>query len=139
MMSKPYVGGCACGAIRYEVHSEPVAESHCQCLDCQKRSGTGHGSHLIFAGRSNVTVAGKATEWRVAGDSGNEKAHGFCPTCGCPVYLTFASMPEIFVVHASSLDDPGRFTPRMLLYSSRGRAWDHVDPSMQSFEKMPTD
>jgi hypothetical protein len=58
MMSKPYVGGCACGAIRYEVRSEPVAESHCQCLDCQKRSGTGHGSHLILAGRSIVTVAG---------------------------------------------------------------------------------
>jgi hypothetical protein len=75
----------------------------------------------------------------VAVDCGNVKAHGFCPTCGCPVYLTFASMPEIFVVHASSLDDPGRFTPRMLLYSSRGRAWDHVDPSMQSFEKMQTD
>lgn len=137
MMTKPYTGGCACGAIRYEVHSEPIAGAHCQCLDCQKRSGTGHGSYLTFTGRPDVTVTGKATDWRLAGDSGNEKTHSFCPTCGCPVYLTFAVMPDLFVVHASSLDDPGRFMPQMLLYSSRGYAWDDIDPSIQSFEKMP--
>ena len=137
MMTKPYTGGCACGAIRYEVHNKPIAEAHCQCLDCQKRSGTGHGSYLTFAERSDRTVTGKATDWRLAGDSGNEKTHSFCPTCGCPVYVTFAAMPDLFAVHASSLDDPDRFTPQMLLYSSRGHAWDDVDPSIQSFERMP--
>ncbi|MFL9585290.1 GFA family protein [Stenotrophomonas sp. AB1(2024)] len=136
-MTKPYTGGCACGAIRYEVHGEPIAETHCQCLDCQKRSGTGHGSYLTFANRSACTITGKAADWRLAGDSGNEKTHSFCPICGCPVYLTFAAMPDIFVIHASSLDDPARFRPQMLLYSSRGHTWDEIDPSIRSFERMP--
>ena len=43
-MSKPYTGGCACGAIRYEIPSEPLVMTDCQCRDCQQRSGTGHGS-----------------------------------------------------------------------------------------------
>jgi hypothetical protein len=43
MRAKPYNGGCACGSIRYETKSEPIFENHCQCTDCQKRSGTGHG------------------------------------------------------------------------------------------------
>jgi len=76
-MTKTYTGGCACGAIRYETSSEPIFENHCQCRDCQKRSGTGHGSYLVFPRRADVSVAGEAKDWRVAGDSGNEKVHAF--------------------------------------------------------------
>ena len=64
-MTKRYSGGCACGAIRYETGSEPIVEIHCQCRDCQKRSGTGHGSYLTFAQRAEVTIAGEAKNWRV--------------------------------------------------------------------------
>jgi NAD(P)-dependent dehydrogenase (short-subunit alcohol dehydrogenase family) len=34
------------------------------------------------------------------------KTRSFCPTCGSPVYLTFTAMPDLFTVHAASLDDP---------------------------------
>ena len=40
-MSDAYTGGCACGAIRYEIADEPIAMLDCQCLDCQQMSGTG--------------------------------------------------------------------------------------------------
>src|SRR5260370_1330830 len=93
-MTKTYTGGCACGAIRYETSSEPIFENHCQCRDCQKRSGTGHGSYLTFPQRADVTITGEANTWRVAGDSGNEKVHAFCPTCGTPVHLAFVAIPE---------------------------------------------
>ena len=79
-MTKTYIGGCACGAIRYETGSPPIFQNHCQCRDCQKRSGTGHGSYLTFPQRAEVTITGEAKTWRVAGDSGNEKIHAFCPT-----------------------------------------------------------
>ena len=136
-MAKRYSGGCACGAIRYETGSEPVVEVHCQCRDCQKRSGTGHGSYLTFAQRGEVTIAGEAKTWRVAGDSGNIKVHAFCPTCGTPVYLTFEAMPQLIAVHAASLDDPSQFNPRLVTYSIRGHAWDTMDPALETFERMP--
>ena len=47
-MSNAFTGGCACAAIRYEISGEPVFTNHCQCRDCQRRSGTGHGSYLTF-------------------------------------------------------------------------------------------
>ena len=136
-MTKPYTGGCACGAIRYETRSEPVFQNHCQCLDCQKRSGTGHGSYLTFPKRAEIKITGEAANWRVAGDSGNDKFHAFCPICGTPVYLTFAAMPEVIAVHAASLDDPGRFAPQVVTYAIRGHTWDRMDPSLPAFEKMP--
>ncbi len=136
-MTKPYTGGCMCGAIRYETSSTPIVESHCQCRDCQKRSGTGHGSYLTFPRRADVTIAGEAKNWRVKGDSGNEKVHAFCPTCGTPVYLTFVAMPDLIAVHTASLDDPSQFNPQMVTYSIHGHAWDTIDSALQKFERMP--
>jgi len=136
-MSTTYRGGCACGAIRYEVNDTPIAENHCQCRDCQRRSGTGHGSYLTFLDRAKVTVSGEASTWRVAGDNGNVKDHAFCPTCGTPVYLSFSYAPDLFSVHAGSLDEPERFRPSVITYNVRALEWDALDPKLPRFEKMP--
>ena len=136
-MGKPYTGGCACGAIRFEIAGEPVFSNHCQCRDCQHMSGTGHGSYLTFK-REGVKHSGEATLWDMKGDSGNVKTRAFCPACGSPVYMTFAAMPEIFTVHAASLDEPGRFKPQVVTYGARGHAWDKLDPALPKFDTMPT-
>ena len=136
-MTEPYTGGCACGAVRYEIADDPLVMNDCQCRDCQHRSGTGHGSYLTFPSKENVNVSGQASLWEVAGDTGNVKSHAFCPTCGSPVYLTFSAAPEVFTVHAASLDDPGRYKPQIITYASRGLAWDKVDPAVPKFDKMP--
>jgi len=136
-MTKRYTGGCACGAIRYETSGEPIFQNHCQCLDCQKRSGTGHGSYLTFGRRADMAITGEASTWRVADANGNEKIHAFCPTCGTPVYLTFVVSPEFIAIHATSLDDPGDFNPQAVTYTIRGHAWDKMDPSLQAFGRMP--
>ena len=135
-MSETYTGGCACGAIRYEISTEPLFMNHCQCRDCQRKSGTGHGSYLTFPS-VGVKREGEATHWDIVADSGNVKTRAFCPTCGSPVYLTFSAMPDIFTVHAASLDDPGRFKPHVVTYGVRGYAWDHIDPALTKFDKMP--
>ncbi len=105
-MSDAYCGGCACGAIRYEISAEPIFMNDCQCRDCQRASGTGHGSYLTFPSRAQVKLTGEPTHWTLVGESGNEKAHAFCPTCGSPVYLALSAHPDLFTVHAASLDDP---------------------------------
>src|SRR5689334_11566117 len=105
-MSKPYTGGCACGAVRYEIADEAVFSNECQCRHCQQRAGTGHGSYMAFPNKAFVTVTGKTNSWQVAGDSGHMKSHVFCPTCGAPVYLTTAAAPGFVIIHAGSLDDP---------------------------------
>jgi len=135
-MSEAYTGGCACGANRYEIDGEPVVSVHCQCRDCQRKSGTGHGSYLAFQG-AGVKLTGDPKRWDLVGDSGNVKTRAFCPTCGSPLYITNAAMPNLIAVHAASLDDPGRFKPQMVMYGVRGHAWDSVDPALPKFEKMP--
>lgn len=136
-MTQPYTGGCACGAVRYTTAHAPVFQNHCQCRDCQRRSGTGHGSWLTFPARAEMAITGQAAHWEVASDTGNVKRHAFCPVCGTPVYLTFAAAPEFIAVAAGSLDEPGRFEPQALTFRVRALPWDRIDPSLQAFERMP--
>jgi hypothetical protein len=136
-MSETYTGGCACAAIRYEIADDPLVMGDCQCRDCQRKSGTGHGSYLTFPSKKRVKLTGDATHWDMVGDNGNVKTRGFCPNCGSPVYLTFAAAPELFTVHAASLDDPRRYKPQLVTYASRALPWDHLDPELPKFEKMP--
>jgi hypothetical protein len=136
-MSTAYTGGCACGAIRYEISDEPIAQVNCQCRDCQRKSGTGHGSYLTFPDKGKVKLAGEGKHWDMVGDSGNGKTRAFCPTCGSPVYVLFAANPDCFTIHAASLDDPGRYRPQMITYRMRGHVWDQVDPALPKFAKMP--
>ena len=135
-MSPAYTGGCACGAIRFHIAAEPLFQNDCQCRDCQHKSGTGHGSYLTFP-RQGVEQTGEATCWNIVADSGHVKTRAFCPTCGSPVYMTFSAMPDVFTVHAASLDDPGRYKPQAVTYAVRGHAWDHLDPALPKFDRMP--
>ena len=136
METRAYTGGCACGAIRYEIGAEPVMAGHCQCRDCQRDSGTGHASHMAFP-RAAARLSGRATVWEKAADSGNVVGRAFCPTCGAPVYSTNGAMPELLFIRAASLDDPGRYEPKLVVWAKSGYAWDHTDPALPKFERMP--
>lgn len=129
MNAHAYTGGCACGALRYEIAAEPVMAGHCQCRDCQRDSGTGHASHMAFP-RAATHLSGEATLWEKAVESGNIVSRAFCPTCGSPVFSTNNGMPEFFF-------DPSRYKPQMVVWAKSGCAWDRTDPALPRFEKMP--
>lgn len=135
-MSEPYTGGCTCGAVRYQVSGEPMMMNECRCRQCQRDSGTGHGSHLTFAG-ADVNIEGTAAQYEVAGENGTRKSRAFCPTCGAPVYLTLPDIPEVFVISAASLDEPERYRPQLIMWTAAGQPWDPVDPTLPAFAKMP--
>ncbi len=135
-MGTAYTGGCNCGAIRYEIAAEPLMAGPCQCRDCQWESGTGHASQIAFPAAA-VKLEGKATHWDKAADSGNIVPRAFCPKCGSPVYSRNSGLPDFFFVRAGSLDDPTRYTPQMVVWTSSGFTWDHLDPALPRFAKMP--
>jgi hypothetical protein len=51
--------------------------------------------------------------------------------------MTFRDIPDYFVVRAGSLDDPAKYRPQMISWSASGQAWDHLDPTLPKFDKMP--
>jgi hypothetical protein len=131
-------GGCACRAIRYEIAAEPMFGGHCQCRDCQHESGGGHTSFIAFPAEA-VRLKGTPRFFEKAADSGNMIRRGFCPTCGCSVVGATSGLPDVTLISVGGLDDPSVFKPEFVCYTSRGHAWDLVDPALPSFRTMPDD
>jgi hypothetical protein len=76
------VGGCLCGAIRYELTGPALFVSHCCCKDCQKATGTDHTT-IIGLHRDQLSITqGTPRTYRSRGDSGGDVERHFCGTCG---------------------------------------------------------
>lgn len=134
-MSK-YMGGCCCGAVRYEAEGEPAMTMQCQCRACQQDTGTGHSCVMVFP-KAAVKFTGRTTEFSRPGDTGGRVTKSFCPTCGGTVKETMTVLPDVVVLHAGSLDDPSRYTPQMVVYNKRALGWDQLDPALPRFPELP--
>jgi hypothetical protein len=131
-------GGCHCGAVRYEVTADALFAGHCQCTDCQKNGGGGHSS--IFAvPSSGVSMTGNTKVYEVTADSGSTVGRGFCPDCGGPVFTVTTGLPDVTIIKAGSLDNPGQFEPQMVIYTKSGQGWDKdiLGGELAQFEAMP--
>ena len=135
-MPTTYRGGCRCGAIRYEIAAERMFGGQCQCLDCQHETGSGHASFIGFPAAA-VGLIGTPRFYELRADSGNTIRRGFCPTCGSPVVAGTSGLPEMTTIPVGSFEDPSVFKPQFVCYTSRGHAWDLIDPAVPSFPKMP--
>ena len=136
-MAAGLTGGCACGAVRYEISGEPVFSGNCYCRDCQLSSGTAMASVLGVPKGTVKVLKGEARYYEVTADSGKKFSRGFCPTCGTPLFSLLAAMPEVMGIKASSLDDPSRFSPGMNLFTSSAPVWASFKENLPNFPKMP--
>src|SRR5207247_10117264 len=99
-----YTGGCTCGAVRYEIEAEPVRSFQCQCRDCQRDTGSGHASGMVFP-RAAMRVTGPVSEILRTADAGGHKLKGVCGSCGSPLYNKPGSKPDMISIRAGTLDD----------------------------------
>ena len=123
------------GHIRGET-ADPMAGGHCQCVQCRKTSGTGHGTAMAMP-KEAVSVSGEVKIYESKADSGNTVGRAFCPNCGSPVYALNSGFPDLIMMRPSLLDDPSVFQPQMVVWTSRGPAWDMIDESLPRFDKNP--
>ncbi len=135
-MASKHTGGCACKAIRYEINADPAMTGMCQCQDCQRATGTGHATAMMFP-EAAMKMTGTPKFHAVKADLGSTVSRGFCANCGSPVMSRTTGMPGVAIIYVGSLDDPSVFQPQMSVYSKRGHAWDKLDPAMPKFPAMP--
>jgi len=131
-----FQGGCACGAIRYDVSAEPVATMNCHCRACQYASGGGFTTAVVVPRGTLTITAGTPKGYATTGDSGGRVTRFFCAECGTPVYSEPEAGP-FQVLKAASLDDPSSLVVGGALYTSKAQPWAYIDPAKPAFEKMP--
>lgn len=129
-------GGCLCGRVRYSVTAEPALSGLCHCRNCQRYTGSAFETVIAFP-TSSVSVQGELKTYEDKGDSGQAVYRRFCPNCGSGVIAEVVVMPELTIVLAGTLDDPGAFKPTMDVYWDSAQPWVCDGGERQQFAKMP--
>ena len=98
---------CHCGQLRLDVAGDPFAVSICNCLACQRRTGSAFGMQAGFKA-DQVQVAGRFIDYARISDEADRKEHvfHFCPDCGSQVFYTEPTEPDLIVVSVGSFADP---------------------------------
>ena len=135
-MATTLTGGCACGAVRYECSAEPLFAANCHCRDCQRTSGAPYTANIGVPSAA-LKITGDVKFFELKAESGSMISRGFCPKCGGRVVSKPARNPEMVVLSATSLDDPGVYKPAMDIYTSSAQTWDQLNAATAKFPKMP--
>ena len=119
------LGGCLCGAVRYETMGRPKLVELCHCADCRKASG-GYAAHYGIWPAAEVRLNG-----RLAIHAGRS----FCPCCGSHVAHVG---PHTVTVLLGTLDEaPNDLMPERELWIIRREPWAAPVPGAMQFERDP--
>jgi hypothetical protein len=126
---------CHCGQLRLEVTGEPEWVSICNCLACQRRTGSAFGVQAGFK-PDQVQVHGRHHEYTRVSDESDQSAHvfSFCPECGSSVFNTGTNEPDLFVVFVGAFADPTFPPPRESGYDSRRHPWVQLPDSVTAYD-----
>jgi hypothetical protein len=114
-------GGCACGAVRYRLTSEPLFIHCCHCTQCQRQTGSAFVVNLLIE-RDRVDVTGEPVAVDVERDSGGTQTVYRCPKCQVAVFSEYTS-PRVWFVRGGTLDDARSIKPDVHIFTRSKVDW----------------
>jgi len=123
------VGGCLCGAIRYEVLESPTKVANCHCSMCRKHSGAAYLTYLATVPKGFSLIKGELAIFR----SSDQAIRCHCGNCGSPLTFKFDSHPDVVWITAGSLDDPNLIIPSENWFINSKLDWVELDHSIHSW------
>jgi len=119
-------GGCTCGAVRYQVSSEPMIVHACHCRGCQKNSGSAFAVNALFeAGRVKL-ISGEVEEITVPTPSGTGQDITRCAKCKVAVWSNYnmgGLRERIRFIRVGTLDDPDQMPPDVHIFTGSKQPW----------------
>jgi hypothetical protein len=95
-------GGCHCGFIQYEAEVDPATVGVCHCTDCQTLTGTAYRTTVQSLKGQFKLLRGTPKIYIKTAESGKQRAHGFCPECGTPLFATTVGSPELYGIRVGT-------------------------------------
>jgi hypothetical protein len=132
-MSDEREGGCACGALRYRLASEPLIVHCCHCLNCQRQTGSAFVINLLIEADRVEVVAGTAHQVDVPRDDGSMQAIFRCSRCQVAVFSEYGPR-EVRFVRGGTLDDPRDITPDVHIFTRSKVGWVALPTGTPAFD-----
>ena len=129
-------GCCQCGAIKYQLESEPLMTYACHCKDCQKRTGSAFSMGVIFPTES-LDLSGELTAWDRISDDGNANTRYSCSQCGNVIYGASTASPQAIKLQAGTLDDTQNVKPDVHIWAESAQAWVNIPSEDLRYDTQP--
>ena len=126
-------GGCACGAVRYRLASEPLFVHCCHCLNCQRQTGSAFVVNLLIEADRVELLAGTPQPVDVPRDDGSTQRIFRCPTCQVAVFSEYGRT-EIRFVRGGTLDAPRDVEPDVHIFTKSKVGWLTLPEGVPAFE-----
>jgi hypothetical protein len=133
-MSGDREGGCACGAVRYRLASEPLIVHCCHCANCQRQTGSAFVVNLLIEADRVELVAGEPQPVEVPRDDGAPQRIHRCPACQIAVFSEYGR-PEVLFVRGGTLDEPYAITPDVHIYTRSKLDWVKLPEGIPAFDE----
>jgi hypothetical protein len=124
-MAEAVTGGCACGAIRYEVTEPFVSSNYCHCTRCQRRTGAGASANARTAEGSFRITRGEdlVKTWE---PDGGGFSKSFCSNCGSALFSFNRDTGGEIGVRLGTVDgDPG-IRPQKRQFVDYAAVWEPI-------------
>ena len=137
MDDRPWTGGCACGAVRYELRSTPFDTGWCHCRTCQLNSGA---PAMVFSSVPAGQLVWTRGEDRLKRFQSSSFGHrSFCGDCGTPFLMEVDHQPETVDFSVATLDEPDRLPPGFHIFWGSRIAWFEPGDDLPRHDKFRPD
>ena len=127
-------GGCACGAVRYRLASDPLFVHCCHCLNCQRQTGSAFVINALMEVERIELLAGAPHGVDVPRDDGSAQTIFRCRDCQVAVFSRYTH-PGVGFVRAGTLDDPSGVAPDVHIYVRSKLPWVELPRGVPAFDE----
>jgi hypothetical protein len=127
-------GGCACGAVRYQLTSTPMFVHCCHCRDCQRQTGSAFVLNALIETDRVVVLHGEVRRSAMPTDSGRPHGIDRCVACGTAVWSEYGGVAALRFVRVGTLDDPEALPPDVHIYTRSKLSWVALPSGVPAFK-----
>ena len=127
-------GGCACGAVRYRLTSEPLIIHCCHCLNCQRQTGSAFVLNLVIEADRVELLEGEPVAVDAPRDDGSAQRIFRCPACQVAIYSVYGN-PKTLFARGGTLDEPRSLVPDVHIFVRSKVDWVRLPEGVPAFDE----
>ncbi|MEZ5457950.1 MAG: GFA family protein [Steroidobacteraceae bacterium] len=127
-------GGCHCGAVRYEIHGEPLTHALCHCSDCRRHAGAPMVGWTMYPDAAVKVTKGSPRTYQ----SSQHGRRQFCGDCGTGLFYRNAEMlPGLIDVQSATYDTPEAVPAQAHIQVADRITWMRNAHELPEFDRYP--
>ena len=128
-----YVGGCLCGAVRFEIKGKIGNIVYCHCSLCRKAQGSAYASNGIVASTDFSFTSGEAVLTGYESSQGQTKY--FCRQCGSPIVSKNIAHPDQVRIRLGTIESAIAEKPQAHIFVDSKAEWDQICDSLPQYSE----